>query len=37
MALYWNKVNNAEKEIKQIQEGFKMAFNDKDGTGYVSF
>ncbi|HHW9402882.1 TPA: peptidoglycan D,D-transpeptidase FtsI family protein [Staphylococcus aureus] len=32
-----NKVNNTEKEIKQIQEGFKMAFNDKDGTGYVSF
>ncbi|MDN8910367.1 penicillin-binding protein 2, partial [Staphylococcus aureus] len=32
-----NKFNNTEKEIKQIQEGLKMAFNEKDGTGYVSF
>lgn len=32
-----NKVNNSEEEIKEVQEGFKMAFNKIDGTGYVSF
>ncbi|MCC3689986.1 peptidoglycan D,D-transpeptidase FtsI family protein [Staphylococcus capitis] len=32
-----NKVNNSENEIKEVQDGFKMAFNEKDGTGYASF
>ena len=32
-----NKVNNSEDEIKEVQQGFKMAFNNKDGTGYASF
>lgn len=32
-----NKVNNKPSEIKQVQEGFKMAFNEKEGTGYQSF
>ncbi|QSY52879.1 peptidoglycan D,D-transpeptidase FtsI family protein [Staphylococcus simiae] len=32
-----NKVNNSEEEIKEEQQGFKMAFNNKDGTGYASF
>ncbi|MGZ9808182.1 peptidoglycan D,D-transpeptidase FtsI family protein [Staphylococcus haemolyticus] len=32
-----NKVNNSEDEIKEVQKGFEMAFNEKDGTGYSSF
>ncbi len=32
-----NKVNNSNDEIKEVQEGFKMAFNEKQGTGYASF
>src|SRR5699024_3200204 len=28
-----NKVNNTSDQIKQVQEGFKMAFNEKEGTG----
>lgn len=32
-----NKVNNSQKEIDEVKDGFKMAFNEKDGTGYVSF
>ncbi|WP_436859892.1 peptidoglycan D,D-transpeptidase FtsI family protein [Staphylococcus caeli] len=32
-----NKVNNTPDQVKEVQEGFKMAFNDKDGTGYQSF
>lgn len=32
-----NKVNNSQKEIGEVQDGFKMAFNEKDGTGYASF
>ncbi|NWK85647.1 penicillin-binding protein 2 [Staphylococcus sp. GSSP0090] len=32
-----NKVNNTQNEINEVQEGFKMAFNEKDGTGYQSF
>jgi len=32
-----NKVNNTSDQIKQVQEGFKMAFNEKEGTGYQSF
>ena len=32
-----NKVNNSSDEIKEVQEGFKMAFNEKQGTGYASF
>jgi penicillin-binding protein 3 len=28
-----NKVNNSEDEIKEVQKGFEMAFNEKDGTG----
>ncbi|MDK4213315.1 penicillin-binding protein 2 [Staphylococcus warneri] len=32
-----NKVNNSQKEIDEVQDGFKMAFNEKDGTGYASF
>ena len=32
-----NRVNNSENEIKEVQDGFKMAFNEKDGTGYASF
>ena len=30
-------MNNSENEIKEVQDGFKMAFNEKDGTGYASF
>ncbi|MBY6178708.1 penicillin-binding protein 2 [Staphylococcaceae bacterium DP2N0-1] len=32
-----NKVNNSQKEIDEVQDGFKMTFNEKDGTGYASF
>ncbi|WP_239769668.1 penicillin-binding protein 2 [Mammaliicoccus sp. P-M57] len=32
-----NKVNNSDKEIKQVQKGFDMAFNEEEGTGYSSF
>ena len=32
-----NKVNNSKAEIDQIREGFDMAFNKVDGTGYRSF
>lgn len=32
-----NKVNNSDKEIRQIQKGFDMAFNEEEGTGYTSF
>lgn len=32
-----NKVNNSQKEIDEVQDGFKMAFNEKGGTGYASF
>ena len=32
-----NKVNNTKNEVNEVQEGFKMAFNEKDGTGYQSF
>ncbi|OEK34206.1 peptidoglycan D,D-transpeptidase FtsI family protein [Staphylococcus saprophyticus] len=32
-----NKVNNTQNEMNEVQEGFKMAFNEKDGTGYQSF
>ncbi|PHK49753.1 peptidoglycan D,D-transpeptidase FtsI family protein [Staphylococcus edaphicus] len=32
-----NKVNNSQTELDEVQEGFKMAFNEKDGTGYQSF
>lgn len=32
-----NKVNNSEEEINQVQQGFDMVFNEKDGTGYQSF
>ncbi|MDW4557624.1 penicillin-binding protein 2 [Staphylococcus saprophyticus] len=32
-----NKVNNTQNEVNEVQEGFKMAFNEKDGTGYQSF
>lgn len=32
-----NKVNNSQKEIDEVKDGFKMAFNEKDGTGYASF
>lgn len=32
-----NKVNNSQREINEVQDGFKMAFNEKDGTGYASF
>ncbi|MGW7888349.1 peptidoglycan D,D-transpeptidase FtsI family protein [Staphylococcus xylosus] len=32
-----NRVNNSGEQIKQIQDGFKMAFNEKPGTGYQSF
>jgi len=32
-----NKINNSEKELKQVQEGFEMAFNEEEGTGYESF
>ncbi|WP_432724519.1 peptidoglycan D,D-transpeptidase FtsI family protein [Staphylococcus equorum] len=32
-----NKVNNTEKEVNQVQEGFEMAFNEVEGTGYESF
>lgn len=32
-----NKVNNTEEEVNQVQEGFEMAFNEVEGTGYESF
>lgn len=32
-----NKINNSDKEIKQVQKGFDMAFNKPEGTGYSSF
>lgn len=32
-----NKVNNTSDQVKQVQEGFKMAYNEKEGTGYQSF
>lgn len=32
-----NKVNNTEEEVNQVQEGFEMAFNEEEGTGYESF
>ncbi|WP_214307862.1 peptidoglycan D,D-transpeptidase FtsI family protein [Staphylococcus pseudoxylosus] len=32
-----NRVNNSGEQIKQIQDGFEMAFNEKPGTGYQSF
>lgn len=32
-----NKVNNSQDEIDEVKQGFKMAFNEKDGTGYASF
>lgn len=32
-----NKVNNTQNEVNEVKEGFKMAFNEKDGTGYQSF
>lgn len=32
-----NKVNNTEDEVNQVQEGFEMAFNEEEGTGYESF
>lgn len=32
-----NKVNNTQNEVNEVLEGFKMAFNEKDGTGYQSF
>nr|WP_232796305.1 penicillin-binding protein 2 [Staphylococcus canis] len=32
-----NRVNNSPEEINQVQQGFKMVFNDVDGTGYQSF
>lgn len=32
-----NKVNNSKEEVDEVQEGFNMAFNKKDGTGYASF
>lgn len=32
-----NKVNNTQNEVNEVQEGFKMAFNEKEGTGYQSF
>ncbi|QKQ05509.1 penicillin-binding protein 2 [Staphylococcus saprophyticus] len=32
-----NKVNNTQNEVNEVQEGFKKAFNEKDGTGYQSF
>ncbi|MGJ5708786.1 peptidoglycan D,D-transpeptidase FtsI family protein [Staphylococcus equorum] len=32
-----NKVNNTEEEVNQVQEGFEMAYNEEEGTGYESF
>ena len=32
-----NHVNNTPEQIKQIQKGFDMAFNESQGTGYQSF
>lgn len=32
-----NKVNNTQNEVNEVQEGFKITFNEKDGTGYQSF
>ena len=32
-----NKVNNSQDEIDEVKQGVKMAFNEKDGTGYASF
>lgn len=32
-----NKVNNTNAQINEVQQGFKMAFNEIPGTGYESF
>ena len=32
-----NRINNSPEEIKQVQNGFDMAFNKEKGTGYASF
>ncbi|ERF47668.1 MULTISPECIES: peptidoglycan D,D-transpeptidase FtsI family protein [Staphylococcus] len=32
-----NRVNNTQDQIDQVQEGFDMAFNEEEGTGYESF
>ncbi|EKU49888.1 peptidoglycan D,D-transpeptidase FtsI family protein [Staphylococcus massiliensis] len=32
-----NKINNSDKELNQVQKGFDKAFNDINGTGYMSF
>ncbi|MDT3959445.1 penicillin-binding protein 2 [Staphylococcus kloosii] len=32
-----NKVNNTNAQINEVQQGFKMAFNEVPGTGYESF
>ncbi|APR60923.1 penicillin-binding protein [Staphylococcus condimenti] len=32
-----NRVNNTPDQIKEVQEGFDMAFNKQPGTGYQSF
>ena len=34
--MFLNKVNNSNDEIKEVQRSFKMAFNEKQGTGYAS-
>ncbi|TDM04739.1 peptidoglycan D,D-transpeptidase FtsI family protein [Macrococcus carouselicus] len=32
-----NRINNTPREIKQVQSGFDMVFNQIEGTGYNSF
>lgn len=32
-----NKINNSQKEIDQVKQGFDMVFNKFEGTGYTSF
>lgn len=32
-----NRINNSEKEINQVKDGFEMVFNQVEGTGYESF
>ncbi|MCG7338612.1 penicillin-binding protein 2 [Staphylococcus sp. ACRSN] len=32
-----NKVNNSQNELNEVQDGFYMAFNKQEGTGYQSF
>lgn len=32
-----NRINNSQREIDQVKDGFDMVFNREEGTGYTSF